>query len=37
MQVDPELVSIDSIVLYVVMQHYVINSLKAMYSYIYAT
>lgn len=36
MQVDPELVSIDSIVLYVVMQ-YVINSFKPMYSYIYAT
>lgn len=35
MQVDPELVSIDSIVLYVVMQQYVINSLKPMYSYIY--
>lgn len=32
MQVDPELVSIDSIVLHVVMQ-YDINSLKPMYSY----
>lgn len=36
MQVDPERVSIDSIVLYVVMQ-YAINSFKPMYSYIYAT